>query len=73
MVEEAEEYLKAGGLSEVRVRCQGSTARIEIHKDELKHFFNNYNFNELVQYFANLGFNCTSLDLEGLISGKLNR
>ncbi len=73
MVEKAEEYLKEGGLSEVRVRCQGSTARIEIPQDELKHFFYKYNFDELVQYFSNLGFNCTSLDLEGLISGKLNR
>ena len=73
MVEKAEEYLKEGGLSEVRVRCQGSTARIEIPYDELKLFFNNYNFRDLVQYFSNLGFNCTSLDLEGLVSGKLNR
>jgi len=73
MVEKAEEYIKQGGLSEVRVRCQGSTARIEIPKDELNNFFNTYNFNELVQYFSHLGFNCTSLDLEGLISGKLNR
>ena len=73
MVEKAEEYLKEYGLSEVRVRCQGSTARIEIPQDELKHFFNKYNFCELVQYFSNLGFNCTSLDLEGLVSGKLNR
>ena len=73
MVEKAEEYLKKGGLSDVRVRCQGSTARIEIPKYELKNFFKKYNFDELVQYFYNLGFNCTSLDLEGLISGKLNR
>ena len=73
MVEKAEEYLKECGLSEVRVRCQGSTARIEIPQNELKHFFDKYNFSELVQYFSNLGFNCTSLDLEGLISGKLNR
>ena len=73
MVEKAEEYLKRGGLSEVRVRCQGLTARIEIPQDELKLFFNKYNLSELVQYFSNLGFNCTSLDLEGLVSGKLNR
>jgi len=73
MVEKAEEYLKKCGLSEVRVRCQGSTARIEIPQDELKHFFNKYNFSELVQYFSNLGFNCTSLDLEGLVRGKFNR
>ena len=73
MVEKAEEYLKKGGLSEVRVRCQGSTARIEIPQEELKHFFKKFNFEDLVQYFSHLGFNCTSLDLEGLISGKLNR
>ena len=73
MVEKAEEYLKKGGLSDVRVRCQGSTARIEIPQDDLKYFFTRYNFSDLVEYFSNLGFNCTSLDLEGLISGKLNR
>jgi len=73
MVEKAEEYLKEGGLSEVRVRCQGLTARIEIPKDEFKDFFKKYNLNDLVKYFSDLGFNCTSFDLEGLISGKLNR
>ena len=73
MVEKAEEYIKKGGISEVRVRCQGLTARIEIPKDELKIFCKEYDFHELVCYFSNLGFNCTSLDLEGLISGKLNR
>tara|TARA_Y100000991_G_scaffold195284_1_gene164480 strand:+ start:198 stop:1022 length:825 start_codon:yes stop_codon:yes gene_type:complete len=73
MVEQAEEYIKKGGISEVRVRCQGSTARIEIPKNELEIFFKKYDFHELVHYFSCLGFNCTSLDLEGLISGKLNR
>ena len=73
MVEKAEEYIKKGGISEVRVRCQGSTARIEIPQDELQIFWKEYDFTELVNYFSNLGFNCTSLDLEGLISGKLNR
>ena len=73
MFEKAEEYLIKGGLSEVRVRCQGSTARIEVPENELKQFFKKYNFSDLVKYFSSLGFNCTSLDLEGLISGKLNR
>ena len=45
----------------------------EIHKNELLIFCKEYDFNELVNYFSNLGFNSTSLDLEGLISGKLNR
>ena len=73
MVEKAEEYIKKGGVSSVRVRCQGSTARIEIPKDELKRFCKDYDFDKLINYFSDLGFNCTSLDLEGLISGKLNR
>ena len=73
MVEKAEAYLKEGGLSDVRVRCQGSTAKIEIPQDELKHFFKKFDNSELVKYFFNLGFTCTSLDLEGLVSGKLNR
>ena len=73
MVEKAEEYLQKSGIKKVRVRCQGLTARIEIPQKDLKKFFNEYNFNEIVKYFSYLGFNCTSLDLEGLISGKLNR
>ena len=73
MVEKAEAFIKKGGISDVRVRCQGSTARIEVPEDELNEFFNKFDLHELVNYFSNLGFNCTSLDLEGLISGKLNR
>ena len=73
MVEKAEEYIKKGRISEVRVRCHGSTARIEIPQDELKIFCKEYDFDELINYFSDLGFNGTSLDLEGLISGKLNR
>ena len=73
MVEKGEEYIKKGGISEVRVRCQGSSARIEIPKNELQGFLQNFDLERLVAYFSELGFNCTSLDLEGLISGKLNR
>ena len=73
MVEKAEEYIKKRGISEVRVRCHGSSARIEIPKDEIEKFCKEYDFDNLLNYFSNLGFNCTSLDLEGLVSGKLNR
>ena len=73
MVEKAEEYIKKGGISEVRVRCHGSTARIEIPQGKLKIFCKEYDFDKLINYFSSLGFNCTSLDLEGLVSGKLNR
>jgi len=73
MIEEAEEYIKNLGTKEVRVRCQGTSARIEIPKDEIKTFINSYNRDELIKFFLKLGFKSASLDLEGLVSGKLNR
>ena len=73
MIEEAEEYLKNFGIKEVRVRCQGTSARIEIPKNEIQTFINLYNRDELIKFFFKLGFKSASLDLEGLVSGKLNR
>ena len=73
MIEEAEEYIKNLGIKEVRVRCQGTSARIEIPKDEIKTFINLYNRDELIKFFFKIGFKSASLDLEGLVSGKLNR
>ena len=73
MIEEAEEYVKNFGIKEVRVRCQGTSARIEIPKNEIQTFINSYNSDELIKFFFKLGFKSASLDLEGLVSGKLNR
>ena len=73
MIEKAEEYIKNFGIKEVRVRCQGTSARIEIPKDDIKNFINLYRREELINFFFKLGFKSTSLDLEGLVSGKLNR
>jgi len=73
MIEEAEEYIKNFGIKEVRVRCQGTSARIEIPKNEIQTFINLYNRDELIKFFFKLGFKSASLDLEGLVSGKLNR
>ena len=73
MIEEAEEYIKNFGIKEVRVRCQGTSARIEIPKDEIQTFINLYNRDDLIKFFFKLGFKSASLDLEGLVSGKLNR
>ena len=73
MIEQAEEYIRNMGIKEVRVRCQGSSARIEIPKNEIKTFINSYNSDKLINFFFKLGFKSASLDLEGLVSGKLNR
>tara|TARA_Y100000589_G_scaffold260781_1_gene250762 strand:- start:5746 stop:6570 length:825 start_codon:yes stop_codon:yes gene_type:complete len=73
MIDEAEKYIREIGFKDVRVRCQGTSARIEIPSDHINDFIQNYKRKELVNYFIKLGFKSISLDLEGLVSGKLNR
>ena len=73
MVEKAEEFIRENGIYNVRVRCQGTSARIEIPSEQIQQFIRSYNREKLVNFFLNLGFKSVSLDLEGLISGKLNR
>ena len=73
MIEEGEAYVRDMGIKDVRVRCQGTSARIEIPEKDIKNFINNDNREELLTHFFKIGFKCVSLDLEGLVSGKLNR
>tara|TARA_Y100001933_G_scaffold9393_1_gene8370 strand:- start:517 stop:1341 length:825 start_codon:yes stop_codon:yes gene_type:complete len=73
MIEKAEEYIRKIGIQDVRVRCQGTSARIEIPSDQIQKFIRTYNREELLNFFFAIGFKSISLDLEGLISGKLNR
>tara|TARA_B100000212_G_scaffold14333_1_gene10026 strand:- start:251 stop:1075 length:825 start_codon:yes stop_codon:yes gene_type:complete len=73
MIERAEEYIRKIGINDVRVRCQGTSARIEIPCDQIQEFLETYRREELINFFLEIGFKSVSLDLEGLISGKLNR
>ena len=73
MIERAEEYIRKIGINDVRVRCQGTSARIEIPCDQIQEFLETYRREELIDFFLEIGFKSVSLDLEGLISGKLNR
>ncbi len=69
----AEEWIVNQGFSQVRVRSQGLSARIELPMNEIDKFLKIIERKKLIQYFLSLGFNCVSIDLEGLISGKLTR
>jgi hypothetical protein len=73
----AEAWLLAQGWSAVRVRSQGQTARIELPADQLAAAMARWAEQgprqELVEAFLALGFSAVGLDLEGLVSGKLNR
>ena len=67
----------AQGWPRVRVRSQGETARIELPANQLAEALLQWadtpQREALVQAFRGLGFSAVGLDLEGLISGKLNR
>ena len=69
----AEKWLISKGFPKVRVRLQGLSARIELPQESIKEFIENTKREDVVNYFLSLGFTSTSLDLEGLVSGKMNR
>ena len=69
----AEAWLMNRGFSRVRVRSQGLAARIEVPADQLEQLFDLSRHEPLVSELLSLGFTSVSLDLEGLVSGKLNR
>jgi uncharacterized protein len=73
----AETWLRQQGFTALRVRSQGETARIELPADALaaalERLARGPLRQKLVAAFADLGFTAVALDLEGLVSGKLNR
>ncbi len=69
----AEEWIINLGFSTVRVRSQGLSARIELPASEIDKFLKVIDRAQLIKYFLSLGFHSVSVDLEGLISGKLTR
>jgi uncharacterized protein len=72
-VASAEAWLRKRGFAELRVRSQGEAARIELPPDQLPELLQAELRPALVAAFLELGFTAVSLDLEGLVSGKLNR
>jgi uncharacterized protein len=73
----AEDWLRQRGFAELRVRSHGEVARIELPAaalaGALEKLAGGALREELVAAFRSLGFQAVGLDLEGLVSGKLNR
>ena len=72
-VGEAEAWLIVRGFERVRVRCQGLAARLEVPHDRIADLLALSAREPLVEEIRALGFTSVSVDLEGLVSGKLNR
>ncbi len=73
MVDRAEEFLRNAAFAEVRVRCHGSTARIEAAPGRIQEIVEDPFRNDLVHTFRKIGFEHIALDLEGYVQGKMNR
>ena len=72
MIEEAEDFLRAKGLDEVRVRMHGMMARIEVQPKDIERLTNPGNRISIVKKFKSLGFSYVSMDMEGYRMGSLN-
>ncbi|MCP4681931.1 MAG: ATP-dependent sacrificial sulfur transferase LarE [Desulfobacterales bacterium] len=73
MVEDAENFLSEQGLGGGRVRHHGTVARIEVDKMELENIMRETVSQAIIKRFRKIGFEHIALDLEGYISGKMNR
>ena len=73
MIERAERFLRQRGFRQVRVRLHGETARIEVEKNEIGKIIELKMSGMIVKEFRKSGFKHISLDLEGYISGSMNR
>ncbi len=72
-VAKAEEWLRSNGCNVVRVRSQGLVARIELPEEKIQELLVTLERKKIIDYFLSIGFTSVSLDLEGFVSGKLNR
>jgi uncharacterized protein len=73
MIDEAEAFLVERGVRHCRVRHHGVVARIEVPSSELRSLVDDDLRKDIVGRFRDIGFSYVALDLEGYISGSMNR
>jgi uncharacterized protein len=71
-VENGEDFLRALGFRQVRVRHHEKIVRIEIAPEEMQRVLQENLFGQIVAHFKSLGFKFVTLDLEGYRTGSLN-
>jgi uncharacterized protein len=72
-VEKAEDFLRAKGFRQFRVRSHQDLARIEVARDERPGLFDETLLDEISAALKSLGFLYVALELEGYAMGSLNR
>ncbi len=69
-IELSEAFIKTLGVSQVRVRHHGNTARIEVEEKDLPTVLEYRN--EIAEKLTDFGFTYVSLDLKGYRTGSMN-
>lgn len=72
MVEQAEDALRKLGFKDLRVRCHGNLARIEINRQQIAQAADELR-QQIIAAVRGAGFAYVTLDLEGFASGSMNR
>lgn len=73
MVGRGEAFLAHLGFRQYRVRYHGDVARIEVMPDDIETLANSQKRRRIIEAFREIGFLHIALDLEGYVSGSLNR
>jgi len=72
-IEAAEDFMFNMGFKQIRVRHHGPVARIEAPVADLQRFLENDLRVKVIEKLKQLGFKHVTLDLEGFVSGSMNR
>ena len=65
LVDEAERFLQNLDFAQVRVRCHGKTARIEVEPGLIDRLLNSDTRKKISKEFRQIGFECISIDIDG--------
>jgi len=73
MIDKAEEFLSKQGFRQYRVRLHRDVARIEVEQSEIKRIIEDKMRASILNELRKIGFHHIAVDLEGFVSGKMNR
>jgi uncharacterized protein len=73
MIQEAEGFIAGLGFMQYRVRYHGAVARIEVEPEDIHRIVGKAVRDRIVAKLREIGFLHVALDLEGYVSGSMNR
>ena len=72
-IDQSEDYMRTLGFIQFRVRSHGDMARIEVSPEERTKLFDEKLLDTISQKLKSYGYHFVCLELEGYITGSLNR